>query len=84
MLGRMYKIGNARCPFHWTFRSYLVWTPKVDNLGTKVDMLETKVGRIERSQQSILDLVKAIDQQLREHGTHSDRIARLERSVFRR
>ncbi|HLD25976.1 MAG TPA: hypothetical protein VJC05_02970 [Candidatus Andersenbacteria bacterium] len=52
---------------------------------TKDDLkkLAKKVDGLQSSQLAILSVVQSIDQQLREHKTHPDRIARLERSVFR-
>ena len=59
-------------------------TTELKPIRSDIAELKAGQGRLERSQQAILDVVQSIDQQLREHKTHPDRIARLERSVFRR
>ena len=46
-------------------------------IATKEDL-----ARLEGSQAAILDVVKSIDHQLKEHSTHPTRLARLERSIF--
>ncbi len=58
---------------------------ELKNLATKDELknLATDVHQVRRSQEAILDVVRSIDEQLKEHNTHPARIARLERSVFR-
>lgn len=52
-------------------------------LGEQITDLQAGQKRLESGIQAILKHIESTDETLREHKTHPERIARLERSVFR-
>lgn len=56
---------------------------EVQEVNKRVSRLEEKVDSLERTVGSILKIVQSIDGQMKEQRDLPDRVARLERAVFR-
>ncbi|HLD09434.1 MAG TPA: hypothetical protein VJB68_05255 [Methylophilaceae bacterium] len=62
---------------------------EIRDLRTEIEGVDQRVINVENTMATkdqvanVLEIVKSIDEQLKEHKTHPDRIKRLERSVFR-
>ena len=66
---------------HATARGFAAVDKRFEEVDKRFDRIEATMATKDQLA-NVLEIVKSIDQQLKEHKTHPDRIKRLERSVF--